>query len=96
MQLQNLQTLYLEVNDSLAWNNHIWALSVKDGVVDLKEADYETPEVIVDIQTLTKAMFGYQTLSDSYLVGNVLGNSDRIKDVDALFIHEKAQLKDTF
>lgn len=96
IQLQNLQTLYLEVNDSLTWNNHIWALSVKDGVVDLKVADYETPEVIVDIQTLTKAMFGYQTLSDSYLVGNVLGNSDRIKDLDALFIHEKAQLKDTF
>ncbi|MFC6177320.1 sterol carrier protein domain-containing protein [Companilactobacillus huachuanensis] len=86
----------MEVNDSLSWNNHIWVLSVKNGVVSLEKSDKEIPEVIVDIQTLTKAMFGYQSLSDSFKIGNVLGNTDEIETLDKLFVHKKAQLKDFF
>jgi len=91
-----IETINLEVNDSLAWNNHIWELSVNKDKTSLKIADAEMPEVIVDIQTLTKAMFGYQSLADSAKIGNVLGNQDKIQALDDLFIHEKAQLKDFF
>ena len=96
VQVDNIEPINLEVNDSLSWNNHIWTLSVKDGVVNIEKSDSEIPEVIVDIQTLTKAMFGYQSLTDSFKVGNVLGNTDEIETLDKLFVHEKAQLKDFF
>lgn len=96
VQVDNIDPISLEVNDSLSWNNHIWVLSVKDGVVNIEKSDSEIPEVIVDIQTLTKAMLGYQSLADSFKVGNVLGNTDEIETLDKLFVHEKAQLKDFF
>lgn len=96
MQVENLHTINIEVNDSLEWNSHVWQLSVKNHEVELGKADDEIPDVIVNIQTLTKALFGYQSLKDSFLIGDVLGDPDKISILDQAFIHERAQLKDTF
>lgn len=96
LQVDNMETIELEVNDFLSWNNHIWKLVVKDGQIGIDKSDIEIPEVIVDVQTLTKAMFGYQSLKESFLVGNVQGNQDKIEALDKLFIHQKSQLKDSF
>lgn len=96
LQITNLDTIYLEVGDTLPWNNHIWAMSIKNGEMSLEKAEENIPEVIVDIQTLTKAMFGYQSLKASYDIGNVLGNVDKVEELSRIFVNKRAQLKDTF
>lgn len=96
VQISNLEPIILDVRDSLAWNNHIWKLTVKNGEVSFEKTTTQNPEVTVNIQALIKAMFGYQSLLDSYTIGNVLGNTNRIQKLDKLFVKERAKLKDDF
>ncbi|MGQ2375456.1 GNAT family N-acetyltransferase [Companilactobacillus zhachilii] len=95
IQLNDLETITLDIKDSLPWNNHIWQLTVKNGAIHLKESSKKA-DIVVSIQTLTKAMFGYQTLLDSYDIGDVQGDINKIRLLDKLFVKEKAKLKDDF
>lgn len=94
--LKTLDQINIDVKDSLAWNNHTWNLRIHDGIVSFEKADKEIPDLSLNIQTLTKAMFGFQSLRDSYIVGNVDGEIEKIRELDDVFVQDKAQIKDSF
>jgi len=94
--LENLKSVKIKINDILSWNDHIWDISIKDGEIKFAKDDKANPDMILDIQTLTQALFGYQTLNNSYLVGIIVGNLDKIKLLDQMFIHERSILNDAF
>lgn len=96
LQVENLEPINVKVTDSLEWNNHLWKFGIKSGDVCFAKNDQATPDVTVDIQTLTKAMFGYQSLSESFMVGDVSGDFEKVQEIDRAFVHENAQLKDFF
>lgn len=96
LQEQNLETLRIKVKDDLSWNNHIWKLSINNGEVKFVEADDENYDISLSIQSLTKAMFGFQTLQELYLLGNVKGDWDQAVKLDQIFVHEQAQMKEAF
>jgi len=91
-----LHGINIKVLDSLSWNEHIWKLSIADGQVRFVECDDEKPDLIVDIQTLTKALFNYQSLLGSAMVGDVQGDIEKIRELDGVFVREAVQLKEEF
>ncbi|WP_057881476.1 GNAT family N-acetyltransferase [Companilactobacillus kimchiensis] len=95
-QMDNVGTIRINVTDDLAWNNHLWDLSIYNGKVKFVESAATIGDVSVDIQTLTKAMFGYQRLEESFMIGEVLGDLDKIRTIDQIFINEPAQLNGEF
>lgn len=96
IQKMNLARINFKVEDSLAWNNHVWSLAINDGVVDLKVADELQPDFSLTIQNLTKAMFGYRTLDSLADFGLVKGDKEKISILSELFVNEKPQLIDYF
>jgi len=94
--LSNMNKIKIKVNDQLEWNNHTWELTIDSGKVEFHESQEERADLELDIQTLTMAMFGYQSLETSYLVGKIKGDITKIRTVDKMFIHEKARLNGKF
>jgi len=91
-----LSEVKIKVLDSLAWNDHVWKWSVAKGQVNFEKCDAEKPDLTVDIQTLTKALFNYQSLSDSLMIGEVQGDIAKARELDQIFVRECVQLKDEF
>lgn len=96
IQKMNLAKVFFKVNDSLDWNNHTWSLAINDGIVDLEIADGEGEDLELDIQSLTKAMFGYRSLSSLAEYGVIQGDKDKILQLDDIFVNIKPQLIDYF
>jgi len=88
--------VYFKVNDDLEWNNHIWQLSIENGVVSFEVADDETPDMELSIQTLTKAMFGYRSLNSLQTFGYVIGDPEKVDQLNDVFVKEKPELIDYF
>ena len=91
-----MPNIYFKVSDDLEWNNHIWQLSIENGVVSFEISDEETPDMEMTIQTLTKAMFGYRSLNSLFELGVVTGDSEKIDQLNDVFVNEKPQLIDYF
>lgn len=96
VQKNELEPIKLSITDYLTWNKHLWQICVRNGAVTFEPIDGITADVTTDIQTLTKALFGYQSLSESYLVSDVSGDVDKIKQLDKIFINKKARLNEFF
>jgi len=94
--LSSMNKIKIKVNDQLEWNNHTWELTIDSGKVEFHESQEERADLELDIQTLTMAMFGYQSLETSCLVGKIKGDITKIRTVDKMFIHEKARLNGKF
>ncbi|MFC6176100.1 enhanced intracellular survival protein Eis [Companilactobacillus huachuanensis] len=91
-----MSKVYFKVNDDLDWNNHTWRLSIENGVVSFEIADDETPDMELTIQTLTKAMFGYRSLDSLFEYGYITGDSEKVDQLNEVFVKEKPQLIDYF
>lgn len=96
LQQQDLDKVFFKVNDTLEWNDHTWSVEVKDGKINVENADGEGVDLELSIQTLTKAMFGYHSLNSLAELGQVKGDLNKIESLDKLFWHEKPQLIDYF
>lgn len=93
---KNIEKLTISVNDSLAWNNHDWSLKINKGQVSFKKNTGRIADISVDIRVLTKAMFGFQSLSDSFMQGDVKGNLSKVKELDSVLIGQQVRLKESF
>ncbi|CAJ1190247.1 GNAT family acetyltransferase [Companilactobacillus crustorum] len=96
VQKMQLAKIYFRVEDSLEWNQHTWALAINDGIVDFKIADGHKADLELDIQDLTKAMFGYRTLNSLAEYGRIKGEQDKISALNQIFVKNKPQLIDYF
>lgn len=92
----NLAKVYFKVNDFLEWNDHTWALSINDGIVDLQIADGEGEDFEISIQDLTKAMFGYRSLNSLAKYGFISGDQAKINELNNVFVHQRPELIDYF
>lgn len=95
-QKYNLNEMTINISDSLTWNNHNWKLKINNGRISFMISNENKSDISVDIQTLTKAMFGFQSLSDSFMIGEVEGDLNKIKELDSIFINQQARLKESF
>lgn len=96
VQNQTVDKVTIFVQDSLDWNNYVWCIGVKEGLISFQQVDNSSYDIKLSIQTLTKAMFGYQKLQDSFLLGEVQGDLAKIKEVDKIFINERPRLDGRF
>lgn len=92
----DLKNVKIKVDDDLIWNNHIWNLNINNREVNFKIENDKNYDIELNIQTLTKVMFGYQSLQDLYLIGEVSGDLSKIKQLDSIFIKEKSQVSNEF
>lgn len=95
-QISNLSKIRIKVKDSLFWNNYVCSLEIKSGKVTFEQDDNAIYDLTVDIQTLTKALFGYRSLRDSYMIGQVHGDMEKVVELDEIFIKEHARLNGEF
>lgn len=96
VQVSVLPKIYLKVTDELSWNNHVWKLSIENGIVGFSIADDATPDMEMTIQDLTKAMFGYRSLKSLRKYGRITGDDKKIGLVSDVFVQEKPELIDYF
>lgn len=96
VQISVLPKTYLKITDDLDWNNHVWKLSIENGIVNFEIADEATPDMEMTIQTLTKAMFGYRSLRSLRKYNRITGNSEKVNLLNDVFVQEKPQLIDYF
>lgn len=94
--ITDLENIKIKVDDDLDWNNHIWNFSINSNKIDFKISNDENHDIELDIQTLTKAMFGYQSLQESFLNGKVWGDLSKLKLLDSVFIKEMSQVSGEF
>ncbi|CAJ2233691.1 enhanced intracellular survival protein Eis [Companilactobacillus paralimentarius] len=95
-QKHNLDEIIIDVSDSLVWNNNSWKLKINNGQISFVETNNSRTDIFINIQTLTKAMFGFQSLKDSFMMGNVGGDLNKINELDSTFIKNQAKLKESF
>lgn len=93
---ESIEPVNIRVKDSLEWNDHVWNLSLKSGIVTFELADDEQPDLTMSIQTLTQALFGYQSLEDLALTGDIKGDPEIAKSLDKCWVRKNAQLNDFF
>ncbi|APX72982.1 GNAT family N-acetyltransferase [Companilactobacillus allii] len=91
----NLDPVIIDVSDTLEWNNQTWSLSIKNGNVKFEKTS-EPSSVKLDIQTLTKAMFGIRSLNSLAHYGYVQGSTVSIDTLSKILVTEKPQLRDYF
>ena len=91
-----LPKINFKVDDSLEWNDHVWSLSIENGIPKLTKADGEEFDFELSIQTLTKALFGYRDLNSSFKYGAITGNIEKIDQMNDILVKDKPQLIDYF
>lgn len=91
-----LENIKIKIQDDLSWNNHIWNLSINNGRINFEISNDEKYDIELSIQTLTQAMYSYQSLRESFLIGKVWGNPTQIKLLDEIFIKERSQVSGEF
>lgn len=92
----DLNEVYIKVEDTLEWNAHTWKISVYDKKVSVEIADGEAANIELTIQNLTKAMFGYRSLESLADYGFIKGDSNKIKALDKILVQKKPELIDYF
>ncbi|WP_334332601.1 GNAT family N-acetyltransferase [Companilactobacillus sp. HBUAS59544] len=92
----DLDEVFIKVEDTLEWNAHTWKISVRDKKVTIKIADGEAANIELTIQNLTKAMFGYRSLESLADYGFIKGDTKKIQDLDKVLVQKKPELIDYF
>ncbi|WP_334352430.1 GNAT family N-acetyltransferase [Companilactobacillus sp. HBUAS56257] len=92
----DLDEVFIKVEDTLEWNAHTWKISVRDRKVTIKIADGEAANIELTIQNLTKAMFGYRSLESLADYGFIKGDTKKIQDLDKVLVQKKPELIDYF
>lgn len=92
----DLDEVFIKVEDTLEWNAHTWKISVRDRKVTIKIADGEAANIELTIQNLTKAMFGYRSLESLDDYGFIKGDTKKIQDLDKVLVQKKPELIDYF
>lgn len=95
-QKHNLDEIIIDVSDSLVWNNNSWKLKINNGQILFVETNNSRTDISINIQTLTKAMFGFQSLKNSFMMGEFSGDLNKINELDSAFVKEQANLKESF
>ncbi|MFW5986235.1 MAG: GNAT family N-acetyltransferase [Halanaerobiales bacterium] len=87
----------LKVEDKYAkWNNRIFRVEVDDGEVEVDVLEDVDPDIICAVQPLSQMILGYAVPEQSWELGKIKGDREKIEELALLLPDRKTFMNDYF
>ena len=87
----------VQIEDEMCeWNNKTFQVTVDRGNCKVVETATESPNVVLDIGSMTQMVIGYQTPSDLYDSWDIEASDEMLQTLDRLFPRQNTFLRDFF